>query len=73
MATKANPITTLPHNVISAYFDNKKARSKFTFRICPEGRFYVVGGELVPENDIVKMFPLELRHCPENPDKTRII
>ena len=69
MPTKVNPIMVLPREKIKEYFNNKSVRNKFTFRVCPEGMFYLIGGELVPEKEMQASFPLELRHSPENPNK----
>jgi len=71
MPTRTDPIQTMPRSMVTEYFKNKQARAKFTFRITPDGCYYLIGGEMVPENDVIEMFPLDLRYSPENPDKTK--
>ena len=68
MSTRVNPIANLPPEKITEYFNNKRIRNKFTFRICPEGMFYLIGGELVPEKEMKASYPMELRHTPDNPN-----
>jgi hypothetical protein len=75
MPSRQNPINTIPNNVLNDYLNNVKARrEKFTFRYIPGvGNYYIVGDDLVPESEMISMFPLELRFSPENPDKSRIL